>query len=100
MTTAVFGVPVHLVLLGDGVLQLLQGAEPAPQVRNLARMFGALGLYGIDTLYVDEAGLRRYGLQAETLLPAADCESPIQLKVLAPAGLQALIAQSKTVFTF
>lgn len=101
MTSAVFGLPVHLVLLGEGVLQLQQGDAQALGDRSLARMFGALGLYGIDTLHLDGSALRRYGLDTASLLPAEDCESPLRVEVLQGADdLATLLDASKTVFTF
>jgi tRNA 2-thiouridine synthesizing protein C len=101
MTTAVFGVPVRLVLLGEGVLQLQQGSARELGDRSLARMFGALGLYGIETIHLEAAALQRYGLDAASLLPAADCESPLQVELLQDAArLAQLLDQAKAVFNF
>lgn len=99
MTTAVFGVPVQLVLLGEGILQLQQQRQSAGE-RSLARMFGALGLYGIEVLYLDAAALQHYGLQAADLLPPEDCESPLRVEVLDSEALHGLLEQSKVVFNF
>ena len=76
MTTAVFDVPAHIVLTGDRVFQLLPGQDGSELgSKNLSRMFGALGLYGIDTIHVEAAALSQRGLALDGLLPAGDCEA-------------------------
>lgn len=101
MTSAVFDLPVRLVLLGDGVFQLLGDQDgSALGSKHVAKMFGALGLYGITTIHVDAASLQQRGLDLAALLPASDCEVPLQLHASSPQELQQLIADSKTVFTF
>lgn len=101
MTTAVFDLPAHLVLLGDGVFQLLADQDgSALGSKNVPKMLGALGLYGITTLHVDADSLRQRGLDMAALLPEHDCEVPLQLHATTSQELQQMIAGSKVVFTF
>lgn len=101
MTTAVFDVPARLVLVGDGVFQLLPGQDGSSLgSKNLPQMLGALGLYGIDTIHVDSDSLQQRGLELATLLPASDCEVPLQLLPTTPQQLLQLLAGSKAVFNF
>ena len=101
MTTAVFDVPAQLVLIGEGVFQLLNGQDgSATGGRDVARMFGALGLYGVTEIHVDAAALQRYGLALADLLAEQDCEVPLHLHVSSAQDLQRLLAGSKVVFNF
>lgn len=101
MTTAVFDVPAHIVLTGDGVFQLLPGQDGSELgSKNLSRMFGALGLYGIDTIHVEAAALLQRGLALDGLLPAGDCEVPLRLHAITAAELQLLLGRSKAVLNF
>lgn len=101
MTTAVFDLPARLVLLGDGVFQLLPDQDGAALgSKNLSKMIGALGLYGITTIHVDEVSLTQRGLVLTGLLPGSDCEVPLQLRASPAAALHQLIAGSKAVFNF
>ncbi len=101
LTTAVFDVSAQLVLWGEGVLQLVQGQDgTALGSRNLSKMFGALGLYGISSIHVDAAALAQYQLTLADLLAAQDCEAPLQLQLTSPAALGELLANSKAVFNF
>lgn len=101
MTTAVFDVPTQLVLIAEGVFQLLKGQDGnAAGSRDVTRMFGALGLYGVTEIYVDSAALLHYGLTLTDLLAEQDCEVPLQLYVSSASDLQRLIAGSKVVFNF
>jgi tRNA 2-thiouridine synthesizing protein C len=101
MTTAVFDLPARLVLLGDGVFQLLPDQDGTDLgSKNLPKMLGALGLYGITTIHVDNDSLQQRGLSLSELLPAGDCEMPLQLLATTAQELQQLIAGSKSVFNF
>jgi len=101
MTTAVFDLPVRLVLLGDGVFQVLPDQDgSALGSRNVSKMLGALGLYGITTIHVDAASLQQRGLNLAALLPGDECEVPVTFQTTSTAALQALIAGSKAVFNF
>lgn len=101
MTTAVFDLPTRLVLLGDGVFQLLPDQDGSRLGRkNLPNMFGALGLYGITTIHVDDTSLQQRGLDLASLLPSSDCEVSVQLHATTAAELQQLLAGSKAVFNF
>jgi sulfur relay protein TusC/DsrF len=101
MTTAVFDVPARLLLLGEGVWQLAKAQDgTALGSRNVSRMFGALGLYGINEVHVDGAALARYGLARADLLDPADCEAPLALHVTDDQTLGKMLAASTVVFNF
>ncbi|MGA0805245.1 MAG: DsrE family protein [Pseudohongiellaceae bacterium] len=101
MTTAVFDVPACFVLVGDGVFQLLPDQDgTALGSRNLSKMIGALGLYGIDTIHVDADALAQFGLALDMLLPDVECESPLRLVAIDAPALQQLLAGSKAVLGF
>ncbi len=70
MVSSSFDVPTRLLLMGDGVYQLL--ASQAPEMlprKNLSALLKALPLYGIDTIYVDEASLEERHISPGQLLP-------------------------------
>jgi len=101
MTTAVFDVPVRFVLLGAGVLQLVSKQDGSTLgSRNLSKMFGALGLYGIDTIHVDAAALNHYDLSLADLLQTDDGEAPLHLAIVDAAAIAQLLSHSKAVFNF
>ncbi len=68
LVSASYEVPTTLLLMGDGVLQLLKGQNPGDIPRkNLFSMLQALPLYGIETIYVEEASLQERGLPLAAL---------------------------------
>ncbi|WP_330926403.1 sulfurtransferase complex subunit TusC [Candidatus Sororendozoicomonas aggregata] len=70
LVSSSFDVPTRLLLMGDGVYQLL--ANQSPQMlprKNLSALLKALPLYGIDTIYVDEASLKERHISSGQLLP-------------------------------
>ena len=70
LVSASYDLPTSLLLMGDGVYQLLENQVPEQLPRkNLLSMFKSLELYGIDTVYVDSESLYERGLQPEQLLP-------------------------------
>ncbi len=70
LVSASYDLPTSLVLMGDGVYQLLDHQAPDQLPRkNLLAMFKSLELYGIDTVYVDSESLAERGLESEQLLP-------------------------------
>lgn len=104
MTAAVFDVPVHLVLYADGVLQLLANQDgSALGNQTLAKQFGALGLYGISTIYVDQQSLTERGVAQNDLLALSDAdvaEIPLQIAYIDSVQIAGLISDSKAVFNF
>ncbi len=67
MAAAAFEQDVSLLLLGDGVLQLLPNQSPTEGTRNHQKMIAALPLYGVETVYADSSALARHGLAAGDL---------------------------------
>jgi len=69
LTTAAFDQTVRLLFLDDGVFQLKHGQRPeAIGFKHIAPIFGALQLYDIEELWVEEESLRERGLTAEGLI--------------------------------
>lgn len=93
LVCAAFGQPVSLLFQGDGVWQLIhQQQGQALERKTLLAQLGALPLYDIDHLYVDEASLRERGLQADTLgLPVQPLDAD---------GIRQLIANHDHVLRF
>lgn len=90
LTCSVFEQSVSLLLLGDGVLQLLPDQNPtAIRQKNLNAIQSSLALYDIDSIYVDAEALRFHGLGTEALL--------LQPKALEPDALQQLIREQDVV---
>ena len=71
-----FDLPVSLLFLGDGVLQLVSGQQPSClQQKDLGANLQALPLFGVEALYVARADLDRRGLGTEHLsLPVTPVE--------------------------
>ena len=69
LVSASYDIPTSLLLMGDGVYQLLdhQAPEHLPR-KNLSAMFKSLALYGIETVYVDRESLDERNLEPEQLL--------------------------------
>jgi tRNA 2-thiouridine synthesizing protein C len=64
---AVMDQPCALLFADEGVYQLLKNQSPLHQ-KNLVKHFSALPLYGIDTLYCDQASLDARGVTSEQLI--------------------------------
>lgn len=93
MVAASFEIPVSLLLMGDGVYQLLQQQQPELLPRkNLSSMMQAFPLYDIDTIHVDEQSLLERGIQKDQLQP------PFTL--VASDDLPAFIASHQQVLNF
>ncbi|KEQ16271.1 sulfurtransferase complex subunit TusC [Endozoicomonas numazuensis] len=70
LVSATYDIPTSLLLMGDGVYQILDGQSPEQLGRkNLSSMFQSLELYGIETVYVDGESLEERNLDPEQLLP-------------------------------
>ena len=93
MVAASFEIPTSLLLMGDGVYQLLQKQQPELLPRkNLSSMMQAFPLYDIETIYVDEQSLRERGISVEQL------QSPHTLVAL--DDLPTFIANHQQVLNF
>jgi len=72
LTAATFDQQVAMLFLGDGVLQLLKGQQPAAIAQKaLDKQLAALPLYDIEMVYVEAEALQQRGLALSDLaLPA------------------------------
>lgn len=69
LVSASYDLKTSLLLMGDGVYQLLENQAPDQLPRkNLTAMLKALPMYGIDTIYVDADSLQERGLTEHQLL--------------------------------
>ncbi|MBA4502271.1 sulfurtransferase complex subunit TusC [Marinobacterium marinum] len=92
LSGAVFDLSVSLLLLDDGILQLLPDQNSGKiGEKNLNAMLGALPLYDIEQIYTSLYSLSLHGLEAERLEPAPT--------VLSATELQALINRHDVVLT-
>lgn len=63
LVCASYDLPATLLLMGDGVFQLLKGQDSQQIPRkNLSAMLQVLPLYGIEAIHVDETSLLERGL--------------------------------------
>lgn len=63
-----FDLPVSLLFLGDGVLQLVSGQQPSClQQKDLGANLQALPLFGIEALYAAHRDVQQRGLDAQAL---------------------------------
>ncbi len=93
LTCAIFEMPVSLLFIGDGVLQLLNGQQPeALQTKKHEAMLTALPMYDIDCLYVTSSDLKQHGLQSEDLA--------VPVKIVEQKQIASLIQQHDTVLTY
>lgn len=93
LVSSTFEQHTGLVFLGAGILQLNKNQQPdILALKGTQAMLKALGLYGIEQIYVEEQALLDYGLKnTDLLLPVESCSL---------ARLQRLVATSRNVFTF
>ena len=93
MVAASFEIPTSLLLMGDGVYQLLQNQQPELLPRkNLCAMMQAFPLYDIETIYVDEQSLQERNISEDQLqLPHT---------LVSSAELPAFIAKHQQVLNF
>jgi tRNA 2-thiouridine synthesizing protein C len=87
-----FDLPITLLFLDDGVLQLLHGQRPeAVQQKNLSANLQALPLFGVEHLYLCRHSLQSRGFTETDLnIPAA---------ALDRSQIQALIQRHDQVIT-
>ncbi|NVK87370.1 MAG: sulfurtransferase complex subunit TusC [Gammaproteobacteria bacterium] len=89
---ATFDQSVSLLFIDQGVWQLVD--EQKPKLigqKAYTRLFSGLDLYDIDHLYVEEAALTRYGIDATTLIA--------KRQTVAEPAIQQLIDQHDRVYT-
>lgn len=89
---AAFELPISLLFLDDGVLQLMPGQQPEQlELKNLQANLRALPMFGVEQLYVAARSLNDRGLTAENLA--------LKTEVLDDAAVRALIAAHDQVVT-
>ncbi|WP_163557193.1 sulfurtransferase complex subunit TusC [Halomonas sp. NO4] len=73
LVAAAFGQSVTLLFQGEGVMALLEGQDSgALGQKGTSATLEMLGMYDIESLYVDAAALARFGLTRDDLLLAAE----------------------------
>lgn len=93
LAAAAFEQDVALLLLGDGVLQLLPDQEARELgLRNQGKALSSLPLYDVETIYADAGALRRYGIPPAAL--------PAMVKPLEIEAIQALLTGSDHLLGF
>lgn len=93
LAAAALELPVSLLFMGDGVLQLLpdQHSESIG-VKNIGRLLGSLPLYDIESVYIDAGAAARFQIETSDLvLPA---------KPMDPAAMRGLINDCDHVIGF
>lgn len=69
LAAAVFDQRISVLWMDDGVYQLLRENENSGQSGHLQKPLGALGLYGVEHLYVHRPSLQERGIELAQLLP-------------------------------
>jgi tRNA 2-thiouridine synthesizing protein C len=87
-----FDLPLALLFLDDGALQLIPGQQPATvQQKNLGANLQALPMFGVEELFVCGSSLAERGL--------GDAPLALDVQVLDDAGIKALIDRFDLVVT-
>ncbi|OUS39580.1 hypothetical protein A9R01_01035 ['Osedax' symbiont bacterium Rs2_46_30_T18] len=74
LACSAFDIPVSLIFLHDGILQLTRGQQSKPlQQKNLLNTFNALAMYDINQLFVLQSDLQRFELTTADL--SVDCQA-------------------------
>lgn len=68
LSAAAFDQVVQVLLLDDGVWQLLPEQQPNPGCEPVAPLFSALALYDVETPWVEQESLNERGLRVEDLV--------------------------------
>jgi tRNA 2-thiouridine synthesizing protein C len=93
LAMAAFDQAVDVLFMGDGVLQLLAGQDgKAIGVKNIEKLLGSLPLYDIESVYVDAAGAKRYGLDS--------ARTPVPVTLLDAPAINALMADADHLLGF
>ena len=83
LAAGAYDLPVSLLFMDDGVLQLAPGQQPALLLqKDIGANLGALELFGVEQLYVDGLSLRQRGLTADGLLLPVEVLDDDQLAAL------------------
>lgn len=68
LVSASYEIETSLLLMGDGVYQVLNEQNPGDLPRkSLLAMLSALPMYGVETVYVDQASLEERGVSEASL---------------------------------
>lgn len=87
-----FDLPLGMLFLDDGVLQLCPGQQPAQlQQKDLSANLQALPLFGVEALYASSRSLQERGLDLQQLT--------LPVESLDDQALSALIARYDLVMT-
>ena len=93
LASAAFGVDVGLLFIGDGVFQMKDGQNPAPQShKRTGPIFQALELYEISNVYVCEEDLVERGLSSDDLM--------IQASIIPRSKIPTVLADFDHLLTF
>lgn len=93
LASAAFEQPLKVLFMGEGVLQLMPGQETTTRgVRNIGKLLASLPLYDIESVYVDEASLKRYGMD-----PAA---SPVPAQVVGAELIRQMMVDADHILGF
>lgn len=91
LSAAVFDQQVHYIFMGEGVLQLRRGQQPAAiDAKDLSAAFSALPLYDVDSIHVEAEALQARGMSEQDLV--------IPVKVATATEIARLINLSDAVF--
>ncbi|OUR92560.1 hypothetical protein A9Q81_16075 [Gammaproteobacteria bacterium 42_54_T18] len=83
LTASAFGQNVTLLLLGDGIFQLLNNQDPSHlPAKNTASIFQALDMYGIENIVTPCENLKNKGLSLSDLSTPCDILDNTQLAKL------------------
>lgn len=83
LAAGAFDLPLSILFMDDGVLQLLGQQQPQHlEQKNLAANLQALPMFGIEQLYVAQHCLTQRGLDPSSLAVAADVLDEQQLQQL------------------
>lgn len=78
-----FDLPLGMLFLDDGVLQLAPAQQPAAlQQKDLAANLQALPLFGVESLYASARSLQERGMEQQTLTLAAEVLDDVALSAL------------------
>ncbi|WP_017350057.1 sulfurtransferase complex subunit TusC [Pantoea sp. A4] len=94
LATAALSEDVGLFFIGDGVLQLIPGQQPATILaRDYIATFGVLALYDIEQCYVCLESLQARGF-------SADSDRVLEAEVLAASALRAKLDSYDRILRF
>jgi tRNA 2-thiouridine synthesizing protein C len=87
-----FDLPIGMLFLDDGVLQLSTAQQPATlQQKDLGANLQALPMFGVEALYASTRSLQERGLEQQKL--------HLAVELLDDAGLTTLVARYDQVIT-